>query len=224
MSATIIIVVIAIILIIAVAAYMWWPAASTESTESTKTTGTQQTTAPETTGSAVTPGQIVTQEMPFSAIPTLYGFKSTTAPTGYGLVSMEASQCRAMGGATNGTPADGSWADCHFNFGKQAEYYPSKSGTCPGGPTGVFWTSRPACDLMGGRSNYAGDPTDCHVNLCQSRSGGERLLGFSPVCPAGTKDYGRAQIQMVRDDCLKTGGTPADSNAWTKCTWSVCGK
>lgn len=159
-----------------------------------------------------------------SALSEAYGFHAANVcPRGdcmYGILRMKAGECRAMGGAMNGSPADADWADCHVNFGRDAPRGMLPAGQCSSGTCqyGAFTTSARSCRAIGGAMN--GTPGDDEQTLCHVNFGISPKYRLFPVgvCPTGT--CYPVKFPAVGAQCRQIGGQ-ATGDSWTQCELSL---
>lgn len=157
------------------------------------------------------------------ALAETYGFNPAgQCPSGtctYGIMRMTGGQCRAVGGAMNGTPGDSEVADCHVNFGKKAPRGFLPPGSCPSGTCYdvAFGMTGAGCRALGGRSDVSGDTES---GFCHMSGGASPKYGLYPVgtCPTGT--CYPASFQALGAQCRASGGT-ATGDGWTPCTFNI---
>jgi len=94
---------------------------------------------------------------------------------GYGIIHTPAGDCRAMGGAMAGNPADGQWTGCHLDWCVDGLYKAARPGSCTDRVGyGIIHTTVRDCRAMGGAMNgNAADGlwTECHLDWCRSCAG-----------------------------------------------------
>lgn len=156
---------------------------------------------------------------------------SCSQKVGYGPVSMMARDCRAMGGVMNGSPADATWADCHFDWCSDPgpnRYVSAGGGQCAANTKvgyGVVGMTAGDCRSLGGAMN--GSPgsdewTACHLDWCRAQTGG-LVPTRGGVCARAA--YGH--VNLKAGECRAMGGgmngSPA-AHEWVQCHFDWCAK
>jgi hypothetical protein len=179
-----------------------------------------------TTVSTGSPGGAIDGAVSFT---DAYGFNpQSSCASGtcmYGIARTTGGDCRALGGAMNGSPADGEWTDCHMNFGRGAPRGLLAPGSCPSGKCqyGAITMAGASCRALGGAMN--GKPGDDEQTLCHFNIGASPRMGFYPRtgCPTGRTCY-PTHVRALTTQCRALGGDP-DPNAtdgeWTDCHLNV---
>jgi len=113
---------------------------------------------------------------------------------GYGIVGMAAGECRAIGGAINGNPADSQWTECHLDICEEGGLEITSPGHEEQKGYGIVHTSRTDCEALQGGMNPDFDSTKkCHLGLVAASAE-----------PTVTPSTGQADIH------INTGDTPRD--------------
>ena len=148
----------------------------------------------------------------------------------YGSIQTPAGDCRRMGGAMNGNPADGEWTLCYLDWcaeGQQGTYVAAKSGSCTTRVGfGIITTTGGDCRRLGGAMSGApgeNDRTACRLDWCSQ--GGTPAYSAARVGSCGAAKVGSGIISTTGADCRRLGGgmngTPADAQ-WTECHLDWC--
>lgn len=153
-----------------------------------------------------------------------------TCPSGstcaYGIIRATGRDCRALGGAMNGSPADSEWTDCHVNIGRGSSVGGATTrgfhapGTCPSGNCqyGAVAMTGASCRALGGAMN--GSPGDGDMTLCHFNVGANPKWGFygEDDCPAGSTCF-PTRIRALGSQCRAIGGSTAtETDDWTDCS------
>jgi hypothetical protein len=123
-----------------------------------------------------------------------------------------------MGGAMAGSPADGDWTQCTFDWcSTQAagSYVAAKIGTCTTrAGYGIIVTTGGDCRRLGGAMNGTpgdGEWTTCHLDWCSA--GGSPAYAAASVGSCGGAKVAYGIVKMRADQCTSNGGrmngTPA---------------
>jgi hypothetical protein len=98
---------------------------------------------------------------------------SCQTKVGYGIIQTTGRDCRRMGGAMNGVPADNQWTDCHLDWCSAtsgAAYVAAPANSCADRTGyGIIKMTAGNCRQIGGGIN--GNPPndqwiDCHLDWC----------------------------------------------------------
>jgi hypothetical protein len=150
-------------------------------------------------------------------------------PVGYGIVNMQAKDCRTMGGLMNGRPHDTVWTDCHLHFcpGTGPDRYVaagSKQCRTKVGYGIVRMTGRDCRNIGGGMNGHPATDewTACHLDWCRAAPHQEGLV----AARGGTCERaGYGIVRMAARDCRAMGGalngTPPESD-WIDCHLDWC--
>jgi len=152
-----------------------------------------------------------------------------TTKIGYGIIKVAAVQCRAIGGAMNGTPADTAVVDCHLDWCKEdgVDHYVVAATNACGVPAATGLVQMPAshCSMMGG--GIASAPSsaglvECSVALCgYGTTSGYAAARLGTCATTGVSGY----IMALARDCRAMGGAmegnPPD-DGWARCQLELC--